>query len=82
MEPNSPQGASSASRKFDWELAKRFSLALLGTALALPLIASVVGAPLGIPLLLASCKPLKDYFTRRANESAARQYKRSKAHLN
>ena len=45
-------------------------MAMLTTAVALPLIASIIGAPLGIPLLLAGCKPLKDYFTKQANELA------------
>jgi hypothetical protein len=75
MEHNSPQGGCSAPRKskFDADLAWRFAVAFVGTAVATVLIASIVSAPIGIPLLLASCKPLKDYFVRRANEAAARQ---------
>jgi hypothetical protein len=86
MVRNSPQGASSGGGKwFDKEVAWRFSVALLGTAVSLPLIASIIGAPLGIPLLLWSCKPLVDLFKQRAQEQAELHIKsrpNRKAHLN
>jgi hypothetical protein len=61
------QDVSSPSSKFDWELSRSFSWALLWTAVAIPLCASIVGAPLGILLFLWGIKPLRNYFTARAN---------------
>ena len=52
---------------WDPNLLWRSMLALVGTAIAVLLIISIVGAVIGIPILLLSCKPLKDYIVRMIN---------------
>jgi hypothetical protein len=73
MVASGPQDGSSGSRKLDGEFAWRLAVAMVATLFALPMILSIILAPVGIPLLLAGCKPLKDYFVRKSNESAERQ---------
>lgn len=51
----------------------RLSLAMFATAIALPLFASIIGAPVAIAVMRAGCKPLKDYFTNQANQVAAKK---------
>src|SRR5260370_18360532 len=63
----------SRSRRFDGSLLWRFAVAMASTAVALPLIASIIGAPIGIPLLLAGSRPLKNYFTKLENERVSSQ---------
>jgi hypothetical protein len=67
MERSGQRTSSSVTKGqwFDGSVAWRFAVALLGTAIALLLIATIVGAIAGIPLLLLSCKPFKDLIARR-----------------
>jgi len=73
MVPNGTPDGSSHSSQFDTTLARRYVLAIVCTLVALPLIMSVVGAPIGIPLFLWGIKPLKDYFADLAIQSAKEQ---------
>jgi cytochrome b561 len=73
MVPNGTPDGSSHSSRFDTTLARRYVLAIVCTLVAIPLIGSVIGAPIGIPLFLLGIRPLKEYFAEKAIQSVKEQ---------
>ena len=73
MVPNGTPDGSSHSSQFDTTLARKYVLAIACTLVALPLIMSVVGVPIGIPLFLLGIRPLKEHFAKLAIQSVKDQ---------
>jgi uncharacterized membrane protein YccF (DUF307 family) len=76
MAANGQRAGSKSSSLFDTGFALRLVLAMVATAVAIPLICTIIGVPVGLALIAAGCKPLKNYMTERSNRQAADLYQR------
>jgi hypothetical protein len=77
MAPNGqPAGLNRSTKWFDSGLALRLCLALVTSIVAIPLICTIIGAPVGLALFAAGCKPLKNYMTEKADQQAVAAYAR------